>query len=206
MSTQGKFVTLEGCDGCGKTTQLKLLSSYLERNGVAHVFTREPGGSRIAEDIRGMILNKENKEMTDACEALLYAAARVQHLQERVLPALEAGKLVVCDRYIDSSYAYQGEARGLGYEAVKEINRYARMPDLTIFLDIMPEDAFRRKKGIDENDRMELQGLAFHQKVYEGYKKMEKREPERFVAVNAYASVEEIHEAILAVMKERGIL
>lgn len=206
MSTLGKFVTLEGCDGCGKSTQLALLSAYLEQNGIAHIFTREPGGSRIAEEIRAMILNKDNKEMTDTCEALLYAAARVQHLEERVVPALKEGKLVVCDRYVDSSYAYQGEARGLGYEAVKEINRYARTPDLTIFLDITPQDAFKRKNGIDQNDRMELQGISFHEKVYAGYKKMEEREPERFVAVNAYASIEEIHQEIIRVMKERGIV
>lgn len=206
MSTLGKFVTLEGCDGCGKSTQLAMLSDYLTKHGIEHVFTREPGGSRIAEEIRAMILNKDNKEMTDTCEALLYAAARVQHLGERVLPALEEGKLVVCDRYVDSSYAYQGEARGLGYEAVKEINRYARRADLTLFLDIKPEDAFKRKNGIDQNDRMELQGLDFHKKVYEGYKKMQEREPDRFIAINSYATKEEVHAEIIRVMKEHGIL
>ena len=206
MSTKGKFITLEGCDGCGKTTQLSLLSAYLEKRGIPHLFTREPGGSRIAEEIRAMILNKDNREMTDACEALLYAAARVQHLEERVIPALNEGKLVVCDRYVDSSYAYQGEARGLGYRAVKEINRYAISPDLTVFLDISPEDAFARKRGIDPNDRMELQGLAFHKKVYEGYKRIAEREPNRFIPVNSYRSADEIHEEIVSLLQERGLI
>lgn len=206
MSTRGKFITLEGCDGCGKSTQLALLSAYLKERGIAHLFTREPGGSKIAEEIRAMILNKDNKEMTDSCEALLYAAARVQHLEEKVLPALNAGMLVICDRYIDSSYAYQGEARGLGYEAVKEINRYATLPDLTIFLDVAPEDAFARKRGVDENDRMELQGLAFHRKVYEGYRHIAEREPERFIPVDSYRSAEEVHKTIVSLLKERGIV
>ena len=119
---RGKFITFEGCDGCGKSTQLKKLSEYLEKNGVAHIFTREPGGGKISEDIRAILLNGKNTEMTDECEALLYAAARVQHLSDRVEPALKDGKLVICDRYVDSSFAYQAFARGLGEDFIGKIN------------------------------------------------------------------------------------
>ena len=111
--TKGKFITLEGCDGCGKTTQTEMLKGYLDTAGIDYVFTREPGGGKISEAIRSLILDGKNAEMTDECEALLYAAARVQHLHDTVAPALEAGKLVICDRYYDSSFAYQGEGRGL---------------------------------------------------------------------------------------------
>ena len=122
---RGKFVTFEGCDGCGKSTQLRLLSDYLAKENVPHIFTREPGGGKISEAIREILLNGKNAEMTDDCEALLYAAARMQHLADRVEPALVEGKLVVCDRYVDSSLAYQAYARGLGVDFVSQINAQA---------------------------------------------------------------------------------
>ena len=125
--TRGKFITFEGCDGCGKSTQLRLLSEYLEKQGVAHIFTREPGGGKISESIRQILLDGKNAEMTDECEALLYAAARVQHLADRVEPALKEGKLVVCDRYVDSSFAYQAYARGLGVEFIEKINAFSHV-------------------------------------------------------------------------------
>ena len=154
---RGKFITFEGCDGCGKSTQLKKLSDYLTANGVDHIFTREPGGGKISEQIREILLSGKNGEMTDECEALLYAAARAQHLSDRVEPALSEGKLVICDRYIHSSYAYQGYARGLGVDFVKKINAYAEQsyaPDLTIFINLSPRDAFARKKGVDVLHRL----------------------------------------------------
>lgn len=206
MSTRGKFVTIEGCDGCGKSTQLAMLSEALGRRGIPCLFTREPGGSRIAERIREMLLDPANAEMTDECETLLYAAARVQHLREKVIPALEEGKLVVCDRYVDSSYAYQGEARGLGYEAVKAINRYALAPDVTIFLDLSPKEAFLRKHGADAGDRLESAGEAFHEKVYRGYLRIAEKEPGRFLCIDARKTPEKIHEEILSVLTGRGIL
>ena len=138
---RGKFITFEGCDGCGKSTQLKLLSEYLTKNGVAHIFTREPGGGKISEAIREILLNGKNAEMTDECEALLYAAARAQHLRDRVEPALAEGKLVVCDRYVDSSFAYQAFARGLGFDFIEKINSFATenyLPDCTVFFDLTP--------------------------------------------------------------------
>ena len=122
---RGKFITFEGCDGCGKSTQLKLLSAYLTENNIPHIFTREPGGGKISEAIREILLSGKNADMTNECEALLFAAARVQHLHDRVEPALKEGKLVICDRYVDSSLAYQAYARGLGTEFVSKINAYA---------------------------------------------------------------------------------
>ena len=149
---RGKFITYEGCDGCGKSTQLKMLSDYLTQKGVEHIFTREPGGGKISEAIREILLNGKNTEMTDECEALLYAAARVQHLHDRVEPALAQGKLVICDRYVDSSIAYQAYGRNLGRDFIEKINAYALenyLPDVTLFIDLTPEAAFARKKGAD---------------------------------------------------------
>lgn len=178
---RGKLVVFEGCEGSGKSTQLRLLSEYLRERGVDFILTREPGGSEISEQIRKIILDGKNAAMCDECEALLYAAARIQHLKETVEPALAAGKLVVCDRYVYSSLAYQGYARGLGEEFVEEINRRAiddYPPYMTLFLDISPTAAFERKHGADENDRMEQQGLAFHEKVYAGYKALADKHPD----------------------------
>lgn len=205
---RGKFVTFEGCEGSGKSTQLKYLGEYLKETGIEFIMTREPGGSVIAEDIRRIILNGSYTEMCDECEALLYAASRMQHLKEVVEPALAAGKLVVCDRYVDSSFAYQGYARGLGAEFIKNINSYALekySPDLTIFMDISPVEAFARKRGADQNDRMEKMGLEFHQKVYEGYKQMEK-EYARFIAVDCRGTKHETAENIKNLLKAKNII
>ncbi len=207
--SRGKFITFEGCDGCGKSTQLKLLSDYLTAQGLPHIFTREPGGGQISEQIRAILLSGKNMEMTDECEALLYAAARVQHLHDRVEPALQEGKLVVCDRYVDSSLAYQAYARGLGVDFVKKINAFALenyLPDLTIFIDLTPEAAFARKKGADENDRMELAGIAFHKRVYEGYKALAAENPERFVCIDGNQTPTEISGAVLRILKEKNCL
>lgn len=206
---RGKFITFEGCDGCGKSTQLKMLSEYLTENSVAHVFTREPGGGKISEAIREILLNGKNAEMTDECEALLYAAARMQHLADRVEPALAQGKLVVCDRYVDSSLAYQAYARGLGVDFIGRINAKALEkypPDVTVFIDLTPEDAFKRKHGADENDRLEQAGMAFHKRVYDGYKALEKAYPERIVAVDGKQTPQEIFAQVLRILKERNCL
>ena len=205
---RGKLITFEGCDGCGKSTQLKKLSEYLTANGVPHIFTREPGGGKISEQIREILLNGKNSEMTDECEALLYAAARAQHLQDRVEPALSEGKLVICDRYIHSSYAYQGYARGLGLDFVKKINAYAEekyAPDLTVFINLSPKDAFLRKKGADENDRLEQAGLAFHERVYAGYLALAK-EDKSVVTVDGKGTPDEIFAQVLVALKEKGCL
>ena len=206
---RGKFVTFEGCDGCGKSTQLKMLSEYLTKENIPHVFTREPGGSKIAEAIREILLNGKNAEMTDECEALLYAAARTQHLHDRVEPALAQGTLVICDRYVDSSLAYQAYARGLGTEFVEKINAFAienYSPDVTIFIDLTPEAAFQRKHGADENDRLEQAGMEFHQRVYAGYKQLAKDYPERIVCVDGTQSPDGVFADVLKILKERIFL
>lgn len=209
MEKRGKFITYEGCDGCGKSTQLRMLNEYLTKNGIPHIFTREPGGGKISEAIREILLNGKNAEMTDECEALLYAAARAQHLSDRVEPALSEGKLVICDRYVDSSFAYQAYARGLGEEFVGKINAFALekyRPNITIFIDLTPEAAFRRKHGADENDRLEQAGMAFHRRVYEGYKRLAMNEPDRIVSVDGNKTPREIFEDVLTALKEKGCL
>ena len=205
---RGKFITFEGCEGSGKSTQIRLLSEKLSAAGVDFIVTREPGGSDVAEQIRKIILDGKNVAMCDECEALLYAAARIQHLKEIVKPALAAGKLVVCDRYVDSSFAYQGAARGLGEEYIEEINSAALKdysPDLTIFLNISPDKAFERKHGADLSDRMEKQGLAFHLKVYNGYLSLLQKYP-RICAVECGGTKYETAEKIFALLKEKGII
>lgn len=209
MERRGKFITFEGCDGCGKSTQLRLLSEYLEKNGIKHIFTREPGGGKISEGIREILLNGKNAEMTDECEALLYAASRVQHLHDRVEPALKKGQLVVCDRYVDSSFAYQAYARGLGVDFIAKINAFALenyLPDLTIFIDLSSDDAFLRKHGADENDRLEQAGREFHRKVYEGFCRLADENPNRIIRVNGKQTPEQIFADVLAALRERGCL
>lgn len=206
---KGKFITFEGCDGCGKSTQLKMLSAYLTEKGIAHVFTREPGGGKISEAIREILLSGKNMEMTDECEALLYAAARVQHLHDRVQPALAEGKLVICDRYVDSSLAYQAYARNLGEEFVRQINAYALehyLPDATVFIDLTPEDAFKRKHGADENDRLEQAGMAFHRRVYEGFDTLAKQNPERFIRIDGKQSPQNIFDAVVKALQGKNCL
>ena len=206
---RGKFITFEGCDGCGKSTQLKLLSAYLSENNIPHIFTREPGGGKISEAIREILLSGKNMEMTDECEALLYAASRVQHLSDRVEPALSKGELVVCDRYVDSSLAYQAYARGLGVEFISKINAFALekyLPDVTIFIDLTPEAAFARKKGADADDRLEQAGLAFHKRVYQGYKTLAQNEPDRFICIDGNQTPQAIFNDVVKALKERGCL
>ena len=205
---KGKFITFEGCEGSGKSTQIRLLCEYLDERNIPYICTREPGGSKVAERIREIILDKDNAEMGDECEALLYAAAREQHLKDIVIPALNAGKLVICDRYIDSSLAYQGVARGLGTDYVEKINHHAvadYSPDLTVFLNIAPDEAFLRKHGADKNDRMELQGLAFHKKVYWGYLSLLKKYA-RIRPVACGGTKFETHEKIVALLKDEGLI
>ncbi len=206
---KGKFITFEGCEGSGKSTQVAMFREYLEKNGIDYVFTREPGGTEIAEKIRGIILDVKNAEMTDECEALLYSAARAQHIKEKIIPALNEGKLVLCDRYIDSSYAYQAYARGLGIDFIKKINSYAVencMPDYTVFLNISSTDAFLRKGGQDKDDRLEQVGLEFHKKVFDGYKKVIDAEPDRFLIIDCMGNKYNTHNNIVKALKEKGVL
>lgn len=206
---KGKFITFEGCEGVGKSHQIRYVEEYLKKTGVEYYLTREPGGSEVAEQIRKIILDGKNVSMTNECEALLYAAARVQHLDEIVKPKLQAGILVLCDRYVDSSLAYQGYGRGLGEHFVKQINSYALekfMPDLTLFLDLEPEKAFLRKGGADKKDRLESSGMAFHKRVYDGYLSLADEYPERIVKIDASGSKEQTHEKIIQALKRGGII
>jgi dTMP kinase len=204
-----KFITFEGCDGCGKTTVLKLVSEELSKRKVDFLLTREPGGSKIAEQIRNIILDKKNIEEDSRTEALLYAASRRQHLTDVVLPALKQGKLVLSDRYIDSSLAYQGYARGIGIKEVMSINAFAingLMPDVTFFLDLTPEEGLKRIASRSrESDRLDKEKLAFHQKVYEGYKIIIREDPKRFVIIDARKTpaqeTKEIVDKIMEIIK-----
>jgi len=171
---KGVFITLEGPDGSGKSTTAKKLQKYIQEKGYKCVLTREPGGTLLGEKIRGILLDNGNKEMTGKTEALLYAAARAQHVEEKIKPLLDKGYVVISDRYVFSSLAYQGHARGLGIEEVMEINKFAMgdvYPDKILFFDISPEEALKRKFINRKTDRIENAGEEFHKTTYEGYKK-----------------------------------
>lgn len=203
------FITFEGCEGVGKSRQIRLLEEYLKQNKINYYLTREPGGTAVSEQIRSVILDGKNVDMTDECEALLYAAARVQLLKENVAPRLSKGELVLCDRYIDSSLAYQGYARGLGVEFVEKINDYAIknfMPNYTLFLCLSPEQAFKRKGGVDKTDRLELSGIEFHNKVYQGYLELSKKYSDRFIVIDASGEIHETHQKIINALKEKGVI
>lgn len=198
------FITFEGGDGSGKSTQIAKLKDALQVKGFDVVLTREPGGTPISEKIRQVILDKDNQGMTPVTEALLYAAARAQLVRQVIIPALEEGRIVICDRFLDSSIAYQGFGRQLG-DAVDNINQYAIagcMPDLTIFLKLDPASG-RDRIGSREKDRIEMESDAFHQRVAEGYRWLEENYPERILAVDASQSIEEIAAKIEAAVMER---
>lgn len=202
---KGIFLSLEGSDGCGKTTQLNLLSDYLRRLGGNIVLTREPGGTPIAEQIREVILSVKNTGMSDACEALLYAASRAEHVEKVIIPAIERGDMVLSDRFVDSSIAYQGFGRELSEEFVRQINSWATdkiMPDATIFLDMDPDAALRRRCAAGEPDRLESEKNEFFRTVYRAYDGMRRAEPDRFWSVNADQSVDEVHEDVLLAVQQ----
>ena len=194
---RGFFITFEGGDGSGKSTQISILKESLIEKGYDVILTREPGGTDISEKIRELILDPENGEMEDITEAYLYAAARAQLVRQLIKPALEEGKVVICDRFVDSSIAYQGFGRGLG-DAVGVINTYAVddcMPDLTILRKLDPERGSSRIAG-REHDRIEQASDDFHRKVYEGYLKLEEKYPDRILGVDASGTIQEIADEI----------
>jgi dTMP kinase len=190
----GTFITFEGPEGAGKTTIIHMVQQKLIQEGYNIVLTREPGGIRIAEQIREIILNPSNTEMDARTEALLYAAARRQHLVEKVIPELNKGNIVLCDRFIDSSLAYQGNARGIGVEDIFAINQFAieqTMPQATLYFDIEPEVGLERinKGRKDEINRLDLESLDFHYKVRDGYLSLLSEFPERIRRIDANQSV-----------------
>jgi dTMP kinase len=204
----GCFITVEGADGSGKSTVLALIHEHLQRQGWDVMVTREPGGIEIAEKIRTIILDPEHVRMDKRTEALLYAAARSQHFAEKVLPALEAGRIVLCDRFIDSSLAYQGHARGLGIDEVYSINRFAVgdcLPDLTLYFDVRPEVGLARinaNKGREIN-RLDLEDLRFHERVQEGYRLVMERFPDRFVVIDAEQPLQQVFETARDILEAR---
>ena len=200
------FITFEGSDGSGKSTILEKVCETFEKEGRDFIVTREPGGPPLSEKIRKLLLDPENKEMTAKTECLLYAASRAQHVDERIRPALEEGKIVLSDRFVLSSLAYQGYGRKLGVEEVLEVNRFATgdlSPDLILFFSIDPMVAIQRKRENFESDRLEKETNDFHQRVYQGYEAIMERykEDSSFQVVDASGSVEEVYENAITIIK-----
>ena len=192
-SRKGIFISIEGPDGSGKSTQIENIKQFFKDKNLDIVFTREPGGTAIGERIRAIILDNNCSEMDYMTEAMLYAAARAQHVSQIIKPALTEGKIVICDRFVDSSIAYQGYGRGLG-EAVAIINSYAVagcMPDVTFLLKLDPAVGRNRIRA-DQQDRLESEKEAFHDEVFRGYRQLEKDNPGRSVGIDASGSIEDI--------------
>jgi len=203
---RGAFLSMEGPDGSGKGTQLERLQDTLDRYGFEVIQTREPGGTLIGEKIRGILLDPENAGMTDETEALLYASARAQLVREVIRPAVEEGKLILCDRFVDSSAAYQGGGRRMGIERVLRINEPAvdgTLPDLTVYLDIDHRTAMARRCAVSEPDRMELEAESFHARVEDGYHRLIAMDPDRFAVVNAEGDRDSIAAAVAEKVLDR---
>lgn len=208
MVKQGLFITFEGNEGSGKTTVVKRVLKRLKDEGFNVEFSREPGGNKIAESIRNVILDKSNTEMDPKTEALLYAAARRQHLVQNICPLIEQGTTILCDRYIDSSLAYQGYARGIGIDEVLEINMFAidkRLPDLTILFEIQPEIGLKRiaANGDREVNRLDVETLEFHHRVHMGYMMLSERFNDRIKVINAERPIEEVEQEVYEIVKKK---
>jgi dTMP kinase len=203
----GYFITLEGPDGSGKTTQARMLAEWLREQGYEVVLTREPGGTDIGDQIRDVLHDLRNTAMDARTEILLYSASRAQHVAQLIRPALAAGKIVISDRYADSTLAYQGYGRGLDLGMLRTITTFATVdlvPDLTLYLDIPPHVGLqRRQMGGDEWNRLDAETLEFHQRVRAGFLELARLEPERWVTIDATRSVEEVQTEIRALVKER---
>lgn len=198
---KGLFITFEGADGCGKTTQLNLLKEYLEKNGHEVVYTREPGGKGLGEKIREILLNYDG-EVSNRCESFLFLADRAQNIDIIVKPAMESGKIVLCDRHTDSTVAYQGYGRGLDLKEIHELNSLATnniKPDLTLVFDVDIETSMKRVGS--EKDRMENAGMEFFNRVRNGYLEIAKQEPQRIKIVDSTKSIEEVHKNVIEIIK-----
>lgn len=193
------FITFEGSDGSGKSTQIHLLEDYLRKNGQDVQLTREPGGTDIGEGIRQVLLDMEHEKMHARTETLLFNAARAQLIEQEIRPALSGGKVVLCDRFADSTVAYQGYGREQNIEELKRLISFATgglSPDLTLYLDLPPEEGIRRKLA-DYQNRLDVQGLSFYRRVAAGYREMIAQEPQRWVIINAGRSLEEVHQEVV---------
>lgn len=199
---QGLFITFEGPDGCGKTTQMKLLAEYFEKKGKEVVLTIEPGGKGLGEKVREILLNYDG-EVSDRCESFLFLADRAQNIDIIVNPAVKEGKIVLCDRHIDSTVAYQGYGRGLNIDRINMLNNLAtngKKPDLTLVFDVDVETSMKRVGK--EKDRMESAGIDFHNRVRKGYLELAKQEPKRIKVLDATKSIEEIHKDVINILAE----
>lgn len=200
--TQGLFITFEGPDGCGKTTQMNLLAQYFEKKGKKVVLTREPGGKGLGEKVREILLNY-NGEVSDRCESFLFLADRAQNIDIIVKPAVEKGEIVLCDRHIDSTVAYQGYGRGLDLNEINILNNLAtggKKPDLTLVFDVDVETSMKRVGK--EKDRMESAGIEFHNRVRNGYLELATQEPDRIKVLDATKTIEEIHEKVVEIVEK----
>lgn len=201
---KGLFIVIEGPDACGKTTQIEMLRKYLEENNKEIIMTREPGGTEISEKIRSLVLDPINENMAKETEALLYAASRAQHYVEKIRPALEQGKIVICDRFVHSSLVYQGFARGLGVERVKEINDFALsgyLPDLILYFDIDYETACKRLEGRGDLDRLERAGEEFHRSIYKGYEEVFAKYDQNVQIIDSRKDIENVFESVKKVLE-----
>lgn len=208
MSSRGLFITVEGIDGCGKSTQARLIAAALEAAGHDVLRLREPGGAKISEQIRAILLDPANAEMGDVCELLLYEAARAQLVHQVIRPALAAGKTVVCDRFYDSTTAYQAFADGLDRNMVSQANELAVdgcRPNLTFVFDLPVEDALRRRSGRGAEDRLELKGMEFQERVAAGFRAVAADEPDRVKLIDAGGSIAEVFSSVVAELRSAGL-
>ena len=205
----GKLITFEGLDGCGKSTQLEKATDWLNAQGYSVLKTRQPGGTIIGQQIRSILLNPEHEELQPESELLLYLADRIQHLQELILPAKTAGKIVLCDRFHDSTIAYQGYGRGLNLNSIESIVAHCikpYTPDLTILLNISPETVasrLERRQEHAEKDRLDLEALSFFKRVAQGFKELAVTEPDRFICINGEQEIKDIHLQIVNILQQR---
>lgn len=202
---KGIFISLEGIEGTGKTTQAHLLSEYLIKKGYTPLLTEEPGGTAIGRRIREVVLSVEHSEMHCITELLLYNASRCQHIKEVLAPALNAGRVVITDRFTDSTLAYQGIGRGINTDFILWLDKFVTgglRPDLTLLLDIEVETGLKRNRGANKVDRLELEDLEFHKNVRAGFQEIAAKEPARMKVINASGSIEEIHSKIVVTVEE----
>ena len=205
--SNAKFITFEGIDGCGKSTQARLLLEYMNNTGVETILVREPGGTNISESIREILLHSSSSQLGDRTESLLMTASRAQLTQEVIIPNMDQGKFVIADRYSDSTLAYQGGGRNLDIEWLIELNNYATftlLPDITFFVDIRPEEAFRRQDS--NKDRIEGEGIEFQALVRKTYQMLAERFNDRYVIIDGFAKKGDIHKKVLNEMKRRKFI
>jgi dTMP kinase len=204
--SKGAFITFEGIDGCGKSTQLELAAERLRKESFPILVTREPGGTAIAEKIREILISPQNSEMVNECELLMYLAARAQHVREKIIPALKQGFIVLCDRFQEATFAYQGFGRNISLDFLKKINSFATgglMPDLTFIFDISVDlSSARMQKMNKTKDRLELNGRAFYEKITEGYRFLAKSEPQRILLLDGSEPLEKISDQVYCRIKD----